>query len=408
MLEVVAVAVTWITSVTLGVLWLRLRADPQRVAARHNLAGWFWVLAPCATALTLGLGPVGSAIDRVSGYPQVAHLIKHLLGLGPLRLLLLRAEALARPARATRSPTLIDRLTWHWWVVGLVLTGCYIVSPDRESLMQADNGLGGVSGVVYWVAFLGYFSVPCISFAASTLRYRRLEREPTNIRAAQTLLAISGISFVAYMISKLMFVSASASALIQAHGRTVTNAFICLGFVFLCLGAGRSRVSPPRWMQPMLGQFADWTRTGLLSPLWRELRQATPSIHARLLTPAPTMRLERREREVSEGLSKITDWINPDDRTQVEKAITARRDDETLITAVLLELARRRKLAGEHPHKGSAADEHNTPRLDDGPSLQRLATAWPEAVEVCDALEYEHRNRSGVPSPVTTAGNTSR
>lgn len=394
MVGLVAVVVTWLTSAALGVWWVRLRAVPERSLARRNLAGWFWVLAPCALALTLGLHRVGTVVDRAVGLTQFSHLFKHLLGLGPLRLLLLRAEALARPARATRSATFVDRLTRQWWVVALVLIACYALSPDRESLMEAVNGLGGVTGIVYWTFFLGYFSVPCISFAVSTLRFRRMEREPTDIRAAQTLLAVSGVAFVIYCLTKLMFVASSASALIQEHGRAVTSTFMYAGFVFLCLGAGRSRVSMPRWLRPLQAQSADLARAGFLRQLWSELVQATPGIRARLLTPTPALRLERREREVSDGLTKISDWVHPGDRVHAEQVIAARRDDEALITAVVLELARRRKLAGEAPARITATETAGMPRsfhLDDGPMLQRLATAWPEAAEVCDTMARTQR-----------------
>ncbi|WP_432570504.1 DUF6545 domain-containing protein [Kineococcus sp. SYSU DK005] len=381
----------WVTAAWLLSLVLRARRSGEpRTRRQDNTLRLLWVIGAAAIALTLSLEPITRALDSATGRPGVTDHVKHLVGLVPIRQAMVQAELLAGTSPRYRLRSVSEWISRRWLVVALLLQVCFHVNNDPSAMLERDNGLGGHSGLIYWLVFMGYFLNSALAFTRQALRFRHQTREPTAQRAGMSVLAIGGAGAITYGLSRVLgaVLASGNGAVLSAATANVGNLALVVAFTAICYGQWRSRnTSPPSWLLPHLERTANLTRTSLLRDMARALRAASPSSSAGLVVLNPRARLLRREREISDGISDLTEWMHEDDEAHARRLLHAQRDDEALLLATRIELARRRKLDGREPSAPSAPAQH-----DDGPMLQRLAAVYPQAVDLAEVVQHERNH----------------
>ncbi|GAB3216394.1 hypothetical protein GCM10027586_09050 [Kineococcus gypseus] len=381
----------WLTAGWLLLLVLRARSggesSPRR---RDNTLRLLWVIGAAAIALTLSLEPITRALDDATGRPGLTDHVKHLIGLVPIRQAMVQAELLAGTSPRYRPRSVSGWISRRWLVVAILLQTCFHLNDDPRAMLERASGLGGHSGLIYWLVFMGYFVNSALAFTREALRFRQQTREPTAQRAGMSVLGVGGLGALTYGASRIMAaVLASANSdVLSAASNDIGNAALVLAFTAICYGQWRSRSTcPPSWLLPHLQRVADVTRAGLLRHLARALRVASPASSAGLGVLGSRARLLRREREISDGISDLAEWMHQDDEARARRLLHAQRDDEALLLATRIELARRRKLDGQEVAAPLALAHH-----DDGPMLQRLAAVYPQAVDLAEAVQHEQQH----------------
>lgn len=163
---------------------------------------------------------------------------------------------------------------------------------------------------------------------------------------------------------------------------TTSRLAVIVSFTAICYGVWRSRSTTTGWFRRWTESLADLTRARTLEPMSRALRQASPAADVHLTVLSPALILATRENTTRDAIADLVAWVDPQDAVRIQEALTSQRDDEALVLATSIELARRRMLDGI-PSTGG----RTPPQPDDSAFLQRLASAWPDALNLADVVE---------------------
>lgn len=382
------VLIAVVCSGTAAWVWTLMRRRRREGHARpeDQTRRMFWILTACAVTLTLSVDPLGRRLGELVGQPFLPDHLKHLIALGAFYNAVVAAENLSGASARHRPPTATRRIRQAWPFAAAAMFACYSLSPNRYDLLEVENGLGGWTGTLYWLLFMGYFLVVCIPFTVYCLRFGRTARDPSPRRSGVVFLGIGGLTCAYFGITKVIAVSIESGEGLRDVAMASGRAALIVAFLSICYGCWRSRGRSWAGFDRWASKVADLTRARWLRPMGAALHQATPDAGVDLTVVSPALRLATRETAVRDSITELTPWMDPADFEAIRLTLARQRDDEALVLATAVELARRRKLDDLRPVPRVTEDLHD----DDGPMLQRLAAAWPTALDLADAVEVEH------------------
>ncbi|WP_432565031.1 DUF6545 domain-containing protein [Kineococcus sp. SYSU DK003] len=344
------------------------------------------IIGAGALALMLNINGVAAAVTEHTGWNWLAGLAKHLIALVSLAGGIAATEDLRRARPRHRPPSALRRVRRCTPLLAAAMIGCVAVSSDPYATVAMTEGLGGPAGLVYWSLFLAFFFTTCVPFTTTWLNFRAHHPEPSDRRAGLNFLAVGTIAGSVYAVCKLVMVADLAGDYLPRLADAATNIAVLVIAVAMSYGCWRSRFTPQHgWFATLTAATADLTRARHLRPITTALRKAAPNAGVGLTVLSPDLVLSTRETTMRDAITDLRDWIDPSDATAVRAALSRLRDDDALIAAAVLELARRRRLDGAAP----LHSRHSTPRHDDRAMLQRLASSWPDALDLADAAETD-------------------
>jgi hypothetical protein len=377
---------------TITAVWvfglMRRRRREGNVHAEDQTRRMFWILASCALTLTLSIDPLGRRLGNSVGQPFLPDHLKHLILLCTFVHAIAGAENLSGSRSRHRLRSRAQRLRMGIWpLVAAAMFVCYLLSPSHYDLLEVENGLGGWTGTAYWTLFMGYALVITVPFALHCLRFVRASRTVSAERAGIAALGLGGLSCITYALCKLAVVAIESGEKLRNLLMASSRLAIFVAFVTICYGCWRSRgQNTPAWFDWWTARVTDLTQARWLRPMSTAMHKAAPDADVELAVLDPELILATRENTTRDGIAELAPWMDPRDFAMIRETLATQRDDEALILTTAVELARRRMLDGLSPLPVTPG----SPQDDDGPMLQRMAAAWPAALDLADAVEADY------------------
>ncbi|MCX4747848.1 hypothetical protein OG455_20385 [Kitasatospora sp. NBC_01287] len=376
----------------LAMLWL-VTAWRLPAAVRNPRQRALWTaFAGVSVLATLGLPALAVPIDTAFGVPNVAVLIKHLIGLVACGALVSFLTATARPELAPRlrRPQLAVLLTAQ---VGLVVSFALLrQSGEVAEFYQAYPG--SVPAAVYALIVAGYLG-SAMGFGSWLFGTYARRAGAGWLRTGLRVLGAGTAAGVLYSVLRIcqvllqlfdrpMFMSASMLDGIE----WAAIALVLLGSSIPAADGARAAVRA-------------WRTARRLRPLWAELTGAVPEVvlTARL-GRSPRVLLHRRVIEIRDAALVLAGHTDQElrDRAARQPGAAARPE---LVEALLLRAARARRLAGRAPAGGAVpGPAESSAELDfeaETGRLLRLAAAYGSPAAV--AFGASESEPSPEPSP---------
>lgn len=264
-------------------------------------------LAAIAGSLLLFEPPVYRTVDRVSGVPNLAWLLGHLAVLAAA----LHARVFLLRLTGGRS------VTWSRWLVlaatAAVMAAAFSAAAVPEGQPSAfTTGYARAAGVpLYWVAFLGYFTVTLAAVTRLAVRYARLSTSRA-MRHGLYLVAVGVLLGLAF------FDQWGLRLLLLRSGRQVppgwdlaVRQLLVASNLLIVLG-----IALPSVVDGLALRRAYWH----LAPLWTELAANVPELNLssrglplrhRIAIRRPEQQLYRRVIDIRDAQLSLRPWADP-------------------------------------------------------------------------------------------------
>lgn len=304
-----------------AVFWLAAAFKARRVADPGQRPVTLALLS-FAVALTLDVGPVYLAVDRLIGYPNLTNLLEHAFGLlGVFFLLTFLEQVSGRPTwTRLRTAAVVAVL-----VVSAVLFFAASPRPEAAEFTRTFGDLALVKA--YWMVTIAYFGLCLAALLRLALGHaRRAHRR--EVRVGFTAVGAGVIVGVVYSLLKLA----------ELHFDGNTNNLELLDNVALVAGGTLIGVG---FLYPVavssVDEFRRTARARLLlvrlRPAWREAIASrpgvvlgrAPSLGADLVGRDPSFRLYRRLIEVQDAALEAGEVLAPSVKALLQDAAMASR-----------------------------------------------------------------------------------
>ncbi len=295
---------------------------------RNSAARAYWLtMASLGAGLTLLLDPVYLAVDRASGIPNLATLLKHsfaLIAAWMVQTFFLHVNYSGDAGRR------IHRRGWALAAALALMAVLFRLAPvDQETLDFTGRYAQAPFIREYWLVFLAYLGFALVNLTYLPWRYAGLS-DKVSLRIGFRLWAAGGALGLVYVVHKATYIALRALGVsYPAEVRRVSDALVAGAVAFIIVGstmpAWGPRVGLPRLCRWLDDYRAHWR----LYPLWRALYDCNPDI---ALLPASSalanaltvrqvgFRLYRRVVEIRDGLLALREYLDP----QVAKAASQR------------------------------------------------------------------------------------
>jgi hypothetical protein len=344
---------------TAAVLWVVVALRVPTLAAGPAQRSLWIALAGVATAFTIDIAHVVTALDDVLG-TNVPHLIKHsvvVIAAGAIREAI-RALVLV-PNQAAEGRT---RRILGTGIGVIALAALFVAAPvHAEPLPGLTAAAAGEPVLVaYWTVYLIALAAALVGIVRVTVTaVRTFPAGP--LRTGMAWMGVGAVLGLVYCAHKTTFLALAVTGVaepgiemmerVQSALLTATVAASVTGLMW---------PSATRW--PGLRHLRAHRTYQRLEPLWRAYVQAEPAIalerYARSLRALGEieLRLYRRVIEIRDGMLAIQPYADDHVRDlAVREAGGAGHHDPHLIgEAAWLETARRAKLRGEPPRNHAA------------------------------------------------------
>ena len=408
------------------VLWATVLAQfPSHRNVPLRRAVWYTMVLLAAIG-TLNLPAIGTRLDAVTGLPNLADVVQHVLAITAATLGRYCAEQVLGAARprtrwSSRLQTALPTATVAALLVLFALSPASTHPTDTALYTDFPMQYAAHPEVfAYWLIFAAYLGTAFALIAKLAWRFGR--------RAGRTPLGCGLVLIAAGMVAGLGYLGYGTSV-VAARAAGVGGSFISTspGIIQGLFGALIVLVAvgsflPASGYCPLIRRVAAYWSLRQLYPLWAGLCQAVPGI---ALDPVPDwadridprdlqVRLYRRVIEIRDGYMALT----PVDVPGIEDLVRdvsgphelSAADRATLAAATQLELARRAELRGDRrPNAGAGLPRANREFLagDDLDSKVRLlrsvATISTTVTRAAERIERDRLTVGGAARPSSSA-----
>ncbi|WP_433120365.1 MAB_1171c family putative transporter [Micromonospora sp. CA-246542] len=339
------------------------RRHPSR-ARRAICAG----LGAFAAGITVAIPPVASAIDEVSGLPNLAKVMAHAgaLTISANAEIMLLHFALPPATAAVRA----RRWVWVTACAFLVMFGLFAVTltydePVRLTVEYATDPV--VTAYLLIFLLLGFFAY-CFDITRLCWGFAKICGRPW-LRRGLRITAVGAAVALLYSTNKIVYLVAYWAGYRPTGERQIAAVLVTIGALLITIG-----LTMPAWGPTLkIGQrWEDFHSYRRLEPLWRDLVAALPELEL-----DPTLRrrfaalrdsdyaLTRRVAEIRDGrlaLRPYTDsGVTALAERFAERSGLGATDRQAAIEAAHLACALRRHRAGQLAAAPQPADELHRP-----------------------------------------------
>jgi hypothetical protein len=279
-------------------------------------SGTVWlVLVGLACSLTLQAPGPYRALSSLTGVPNIARLVSHLL------MLVVVWSAQALLSRLSNQDTPLHRYRWGLAVVAVVMSVLFWLAPTPVDDVRFAGRYAAAPWVLeYWLVFLVALAPAFYNVVRLGWRYSRLSGTDVG-RLGLRLIVVGAASSLVYHVHKAVFFAARRFSFSypEGFGGLLDRFLPLISAVTVLVGATLplwgSRVGLPR-VRAWFGRYRTYVR---LRPLWLALYQANPQIA--LVPPRPALvdllphdldlRLYRRVIEIRDGRLVLQPYLDP-------------------------------------------------------------------------------------------------
>jgi hypothetical protein len=245
------------------------------------LWGYWLAMLTLAGAVTVIIPPVQLAIDRASGVPDLALLLRHTLALGcacAAQAFLLYSSHL--PAVAAPQ---VRRQVWALAGTLLAMAAIFWIGKAHHEAFDILGGnRTGRPVLLYWLLWLGYLGLALVNAARLLGRWARLRSDNVLLSRGLRLVSVGAAVGLGYVGYHLVLLAASQFGWPPQHLlgdqqliiQSLTIASQVLLVVGLTMPAWGPRVGLPKLLR-WVDQYRGLRR---LYPLWRVLCEAFPEV----------------------------------------------------------------------------------------------------------------------------------
>jgi hypothetical protein len=361
--------VSAVTTATAAVLWVAVALRVSTLAGGAAQRSLWIALAGIATAFTLDIPHVVTALHEVVG-TNTSHLIKHgvvVIAAGAIREAI-RALVLT-PDHAAEGR---GRRVLVTVIAAVVLATLFAAAPVHDQPLPGftSAAAGEPVLVAYWAVYLIALTTALVGIVRVTLTAVRTF--PTGrLRTGMGWMGVGAVIGLAYCTHKAAFLAFAAA---DTSGPSIgamerVQSVLLIATVALSV-TGLMWPNATRW--PGVRHLRAYRTYRRLEPLWRAYIQAEPAIaleqYTRRLSPLGDieLRLYRRIIEIRDGMLAVQRYGDHHTRERATRYAeqAGHRAPEIVGEAAWLEAARRHKLNGGHP-----VDDEGQPRIIGGDDL---------------------------------------
>ncbi len=368
-------------------------------------------LGAFAAGITVAIPPIATAIDQVSGLPNLAKLMSHAgaltISASAENMLLYLALPAAKAAVRAR---------WWIWITAsafLVMTGlfAYTLTYDEPVLLTVEYATDPVV-TAYLLIFLllGFFAY-CFDITRLCWSFARICGRPW-LRRGLRITAVGAAFALLYSINKVGYLIAYWAGYQPTGEREIAAVLVTIGALLITIGLTMPAWGPTLRVARRWEDFHSYRR---LEPLWRDLIAALPELELdpNLRRPLTALRdidyaLTRRVAEIRDARLALRPYLDVGvtalAEQLAEQAGLTTDERRAAVEAAQLACALRRRRAGLVATVPQPADELHRP--DGGYAgevawLTLVTDAYARSSVVAQTLAAEDTAQ-------TTAGDTRR
>ncbi|MFF0659137.1 MAB_1171c family putative transporter [Micromonospora tulbaghiae] len=285
----------------------------QRRQPSHARGAICVALGAFALGITLAIPPLASAIDRASGFPNLAKVLSHgcamTIAASAETMLLHLALPRARAAARTRLWILVTSGAF------LAMAGlfAYTLTYDTPVLLTVEYATDpAVTAYLLIFMVLGFFAY-CIDISRLCWRFARICGRPW-LRRGLRITAVGAAFALLYSTNKIVYLIAYWSGYQPTGEREIAAVLVTISALLMMIG-----LTMPAWgpILTITRRWEDFRSYRRLEPLWRDLIAALPELEldAGLRRPLTAVRdidyaLTRRVAEIRDARLALRPYMD--------------------------------------------------------------------------------------------------